>query len=92
MNNVKLKAFLDTYYAPYNEKHRYWTGLLLVLRLVLLLVCAVNVLGDNSDNPLAISGATFGFFWMVGIVYKNWYLGVLNASYNFNLGILAVCD
>ena len=90
MNNVKLKAFLDTYYAPYNERHRYWTGLLLVVRLVLLLVFAVNFLGSNSENFLAISAATFGLFWMVGIVYKNWYLGVLNASYIFNLGILAV--
>ena len=88
MNNVKLKAFLDTYYAPYNEKHRYWTGLLLALRLVLLLVFAVKL--NNSENLLAISAATFGLFWMVGSVYKNWYLGVLNASYIFNLGILAV--
>lgn len=51
MKNLKLKVFLDTYYAPYNERRCYWTGLLLAL----LLVFAVNDL-------LAISAATFGVF------------------------------
>ena len=93
MNNLKLKAFLETYYAPYNERHRYWTGLLLIVRLALLLVFAVNVLGDNSESLLAISAASFGLLvwpWMIGSVYKNWHLSALNASYLFNLGILAV--
>ena len=44
MNNLKLKAFLEAYYAPYMIKHRYWTGLLLVARFMLLPVFAVNVL------------------------------------------------
>ena len=93
MNNLKLKAFLEAYYAPYIIKHRYWTGLLLVARLVLLPVFAVNVLGDNSENLLAISAASFGLLvwpWMIGNVYKNWKLGALNASYILNLGISAV--
>ena len=93
MNNLKLKAFLEAYYAPYMIKHRYWTGLLLVARLVLLPVFAVNVLGDNSENLLAISAASFGLLvwpWMIGNVYKNWKLGALNASYILNLGIFAV--
>ena len=93
MNNLKLKAFLETYYAPYNERHRYWTGLLLIVRLALLLVFAVNILGGSSENLLAISTASFGLLvwpWMIGSVYKNWHLSALNASYLFNLGILAV--
>ena len=93
MNNLKLKAFLEAYYAPYSIKHRYWTGLLLVARLVLLPVFAVNVLGDNSENLLAISAASFGLLvwpWMIGNVYKNWKLSALNASYILNLGIFAV--
>ena len=31
----KLQPFLDAYTGPYNDRHRYWTGLLLVIRLVL---------------------------------------------------------
>ena len=34
----RLKPFMDSYHAPYKAKHRYWPGLLLVLRFVLYLV------------------------------------------------------
>ena len=93
MNNLKLKAFLEAYYAPYMIKHRYWTGLLLVARLVLLPVFAINALGDNSENLLAISAASFSLLvWplMIGNIYKNWKLRALNTSYILNLGIFAI--
>ena len=92
MNNTKLKAFFDSYHSPYEEKHRYWTGLLLVVRFVLLLVFGTNVFGEESENLLAISAASFGllaWLWMIGTVYKNWYLGALEASFVLNLGISA---
>ena len=92
MNNTKLKAFFDSYHSPYKEKHRYWTGLLLVVRFVLLLVFGTNVFGEESENLLAISAASFGLLawpWLIGTVYKNWYLGVLEASFILNLGISA---
>ena len=93
MNNTKLKAFFDSYHSPYKEKHRYWTGLLLVVRFALLLVFGTNVFGEESENLLAISAASFGLLawpWLIGTVYKNWYLGVLEASFILNLGISAV--
>ena len=92
MNNTKLKAFFDSYHSPYEENHRYWTGLLLVVRFVLLLVFGTNVFGEESENLLAISAASFGllaWLWMIGTVYKNWYLGVLEASFILNLDISA---
>ena len=33
--NSKLNAIITTYHAPYNYKYRFWTGLLLVIRVVL---------------------------------------------------------
>ena len=42
VNSARLKPFMDSYHAPYKAKHRYWPGLLLVLRFVLLLVFALN--------------------------------------------------
>ena len=54
VNNARLKPFMDSYYAPYKAKHRYWPGLLLVLRLALLLVFAFNVQEEHSVNLLAI--------------------------------------
>ena len=58
----------------------------------LLLVFGTNVFGEGSENLLAISAACFGLLawpWMMGTVYKNWYLGVLEASFILILGISA---
>ena len=93
VRNPKLKAILDTYHAPYKPKHRYWTGLLLLLRCALFLVFAFNISGDNSINFLVISSATLGIFvefTLLGKVYKTWYLNALEVSFIFNIGIFAV--
>ena len=87
----RLKPFIDSYHAPYKAKHRYWPGLLLVLRFVLLLVFAFNPQQDPSVNLLAILVVT-GVFqmwaWVSGGVYKNWCLDVLEGSFALNLIIL----
>ena len=35
---VKLKPFIDAYTGPYKDKYRYWTGLLLIIRLIVTTV------------------------------------------------------
>ena len=93
VRNPKLKAVLDTYHAPYKPKHRYWTGLLLLVRCALFLVFAFNISGNNSVNLLVTSSATFGilvWFTLSGVVYKSWWLNALEVSFILNLGILAV--
>ena len=93
VRNPKLKAILDTYYAPYKPKHRYWTGLLLFVRCALFLVFAFNISGNDSVNLLVISSTTSGIFiWFAlsGKVYKSRYLNALELSFILNLGILAV--
>ena len=45
---------MDSYHAPYKPRHRYWPGLLLVIRLVLLLAFDFNRQQDPSNNLLAI--------------------------------------
>ena len=54
VNSARLKPFMDSYHAPYKPKHRYWPGLLLVLRFLLLLEFALNYQRDLSINLLAI--------------------------------------
>ena len=54
INNVRLKALMDSYHAPYKSKHHYWPGLLLVLCFVLLLVFDSNFQEDRVTNLLAI--------------------------------------
>ena len=94
INSRYVKPFLDAYHAPYADKHRYWTGLMLLLRFVLFLISAVNVnaLGDPSVNLLAIASATVLTLPTIlgSRIYKTWTLGLLETSFILNLTILAV--
>ena len=93
VRNPKLKAILDTYHAPYKPEHRYWTGLLLLLRCALFLAFAFNISGDASVNLLVISSTAFGiigWFTVSGVVYKSRYLNAIEVSFILNLGMLAV--
>ena len=94
VNNARLKPFMDSYHAPYKAKHRYWPGVLLVLRFGLLLVFAFefNPQQDTSINLLAILvgiGILHFWAWISGGVYRNWCLNVLEGSFALNLIILA---
>ena len=91
VNSARLKPFMDAYHAPYKAKHRYWPGLLLVLRCVLLLVFALNPQQDPNINLLAIlvgTGMLTVWAWVSGGVYKNWCLDALEGSFTLNLIIL----
>ena len=91
VNSARLKPFIDAYHAPYKAKHRYWPGLLLVLRFVLLLVFALNPQQDPSINLLAIlvgTGILVAWAWVSGGVYRNWCLDALEGSFALNLIIL----
>ena len=55
----KLKPFMDSYHAPYKAKHRYWPGLLLVLRFGLLVIFAVNPQQDPKYQPASNSGGNW---------------------------------
>ena len=92
MNNIRIKIFLDTYYAPYHVKHRYWPGLLLLMRCVLFLIFASNVLGDPSSNLLAITSVSLGLLLFTCItdrIHSKRFLDILEGSFIFNLGVLA---
>ena len=91
VNSARLKPFIDAYHAPYKAKHRYWPGLLLMLRFVLLLVFALNPQQDPSINLLAIlvgTGILVAWAWVSGGVYRNWCLDALECSFALNLIIL----
>ena len=90
----RLKPFMDAYHAPYEAKHRYWPGLLLMLRFVLFLVFAFefNLQQDTNVDLLAIlvgTGVLVVWAWVSRGVYNNWYLDALEGSFALNLIILA---
>ena len=91
VNSARLKPFMDSYHAPYKAKHRYWPGLLLVLRFVLLLVLALNFQEDPKTNLVTILievGNLFLWLWISGGVYTNRYVNVLEGSFALNLIVL----
>lgn len=91
----KLLPLFDAYTGPYKMKHRYWAGLLLLLRICIFIVFSLNTLGDPSINLLTITAlvmCVFAYLSMVGGVYKRWYLNLIEMAFMLNLGILsAVC-
>ena len=92
VNSARLKPFMDSYHAPYKPKHRYWSGLLLVLRFVFLLVFDTSP-QQNKANPNLLSilvgtGALQMWAWVSGGVYEKWYLDVLEGSFALNIIIL----
>ena len=88
----RLKPLFDAYTGPYKDKHRYWPGLLLVVRIVLFLVFSVNVFGDPAISLLTIIVTTFCILFFsinFGGIYKNIVLNFIEHSFFLNLGILS---
>ena len=95
-NYLGMKSFLDANHAPYKDKHRYWIGLLLVLRFIMFLISSIIDMESPQDphvNLLVIIASTFLLAMWVwnasGGVYKKWYINVLESSFIFNLALLA---
>ena len=86
----RLKPLFDAYTAPYKAKHRYWTGLLLLVRVALFLCFSVNHLGDPTMNLLfstVMLLCMFMYLAQLGGVYNLWPINILEQSYLLNLCI-----
>ena len=86
----KLKPLLDAYQGPYKDNFRYWTGMMLVVRIILFAVFASNTLGDPRVDLLAITVALFGIFvcfCTAGRPYKSRSMHIIESFYLLNLGI-----
>ena len=71
----KLQNFLEPYHAPYTYQHRYWTGLLLVVRIALYLTSAINVSGDTDVTLYSITILTSALLFLKSAynrgIYRN---------------------
>ena len=89
VRNTKLTSFIDAYHAPFVARNRYWTGLLLLARVVLHLTAALNVSGEPSVNLLAVSLVMGGILLLQGYsgirIYKKSTLNVLELTSYFNI-------
>ena len=58
IRNQHLRLFIVPYHAPYKPKHRYWTGLLLLVRIVVYIISAGTLSMDHTISIIAIGIAT----------------------------------
>ena len=90
----KLNAFTVTYHIPYNSKYRFWTGLLLLVRVVLYIIASTTVSTFPKTYPLLLSimiGSLFFFTKICNLrVYKSAIVDTLDAILYLNLLILSV--
>ena len=78
----KLKPFFDAYTGPYRPNHRYWTGLLLVVRIVLLVIFSLY----QNKNPTVslLCTAVFSFVLLAWLYFTGWvYESLLNNCLEF---------
>lgn len=66
----KLKPLFDTYTGPYKNSHRYWTGLLLLIRIILLFSFSVNRNNNPTTNLFMIM--LFSMFLLVWLYFTRW--------------------
>ena len=90
----KLQAFIETHHIPFTPKHRYWTGLLLIVRAILYLVAAINV---SNDPQLALSAIIFTVSCILILrsclqskVYRKLPVNILEVFFLFNLLFFAI--
>ena len=87
--NQSLYMFLEPYHAPYNNKHRYWTGLLLLVRVILYVISAVNISNNPDINVLVIGIVMSMLFLLKGLlsfqIYKRWLIEALELACYFNI-------
>ena len=88
----KLRHFIEPYHAPYTNKHRYWTGLLLCIRVLLSFVSSINFIFNDPQIPeelmstVVVVGALLLLKSVIATrVYKNWPLDVIETTIYFNL-------
>ena len=87
--NTRLYTFLETYHIPYKSEYRFWTGLLLVVRVALYVTASVTVSSSPQTYPL-ISGILIGglilFKGMFDFrIYKKSFVHVINTLLFINL-------
>ena len=93
IHNITFISIMDAYHAPYNKRHRYWTGLMLLTRCFLFLFIATNY-KDNAllTNMYTISLVVLGIMVIKTFttkIYKNFHMNTLELCFLINLDIVS---
>ena len=86
----RLKPFFDAYTGPYRANHRYWTGLLLIIRVILLMIFTLKRNTSPIHDLFAIMVISFGLLTYLAAtrgIYKNTFPNYLELFFLCNLGL-----
>ena len=88
----RLMPLFDAYTGPYKHKHRYWTGLLLLIRVIYLMIFTLNTTNNPAINLLTISVITFviSLYFCYMQIYKNVFNTILEIISLLNIGLLSI--
>ena len=89
---VKLKPFIDAYVGPLKDRFRYWPGLLLIARIILITVFSFTT-GEMVKVNNYIIVIIVGILLIVGnSVYRDKKLTILDQFHLVNLGSLGLIN
>ena len=94
IRNTRLNLFMEANLAAYSSKHRYWSGLLLLIRVALYFKIALDTTNQRGNNLLAtgiICTCLLFIKALSGIrVYKNKLIDYFNSICYMNLLIFSI--
>ena len=90
---LKLLPFIDAYTGPYKERYRFWTGLLLIVRLLLTVVFIYTSGSLHAlNNYIIVLVEMIILYILKDNVYCKGLLSILEQSFHINLFILALTN
>ena len=90
---VHMKPLIDAYTGPFKDKYRFWTGIGLMVRVMLTVVFSfTTTLQSKLNNYIVLLtvGALLSFFIIGDRVYKDKRLTILETFSYLNLGCLCL--
>ena len=86
----RLKPLFDSYAGPYKDKYRFWTGMLLVVRTILIIVFTINITGSIEFDLLVILVVSSALAWAhSNAICKKWPHNYLESFFHLQLVIFA---
>ena len=95
LHSTAFISIMDAYHAPFTRNHRYWTGLLLIIRCILLIIFVTTYDDENAiiTSTFIISIVTIGFLLLkaslANRIYEKNLANILDNVSILNLLLLA---
>ena len=87
---VKFKPLLDAYGGPHKDKYRFWTGVTLMVRLIVTVAFSFTSEAINASIITTVVVGILTFWSFTNGVYKKVYPSALEAFYLVNIFLLSI--